>query len=85
MDTTKRMGRGLRSALVDLERFARELADGQGDQDKHNVPHDVPRETTQRQAVGLEEDPIVPWIRVAIMGLVLIAAGILFQLVQQFA
>ena len=75
-----RLGRGLRQALDDLEQFARELAERNTDEDSSNM-HE---ETQRRPAIGIQDDPIIPWLRIAIMSLVLIAIGIVLQLIQQF-
>ena len=74
-----RLGRGLRQALDDLERFARELAERNTDEDSKNMPD----ETQHRPAIGIQDDPVIPGIKIAIMSLILIAVGIVLQLVQQ--
>ena len=78
--TRFRLGRGLRQALDDLEQFARELAERNTDEDSSNMPE----ETQRRPAIGIQDDPVIPWLRIAIMSLVLIAIGIVLQLIQQF-
>ena len=74
-----RLGRGLRQALDDLERFARELAERNTDEDSKNMSEN----TQHRPAIGIQDDPVIPWIRIAIMSLVLIAVGIVLQIIQQ--
>ncbi|MDJ0958159.1 MAG: hypothetical protein QNI91_14925 [Arenicellales bacterium] len=82
MEMTNRfgLGRGLRQALEDLEQFARELTEHNTDEDSSNMPE----ETQKRSAIGIQDDPIIPWLRVAIMSLALVAVGIVLQLIQQF-
>ena len=75
-----RLERGLRQALDDLEQFARELGERNSDEDSSNMPE----ETQRRPAIGIQDDPVIPWLRIAIMSLVLIAIGIVLQLIQQF-
>ena len=75
-----RLGRGLRQALEDLEQFSRELAEHNSDEDSSNMSE----ETQRRPAIGIQDDPIIPWLRIAIMSLVLVAVGIVLQLIQQF-
>lgn len=74
-----RLGRGLRLALADLDRFARELGERNTDEDTH----DMPKKSQRRQVIGIQDDPVIPWIKIAIMSLILIAVGIVLQLVQQ--
>ena len=74
-----RVGRELRSVMIDLDRFARELSGKQSDQDRHSVTE----ENKRRPVMGIEEDPLIPWLRVAIMGLVFVALGIVIHLVWQ--
>ena len=74
-----KVGRELRSVMIDLDRFARELTKGQSGVDRHTVTE----ENKRRPVMGIEEDPLIPWIRVAIMGLVLVAVGIVIHLVWQ--
>ena len=81
LHTTQKPSRGLRQALVDLNRFAKELTDGLTDQDNS----DTPKRTKRQLNTGLEEDAVIPWIRVAIVGLMFVAAGIVVQLVRQLA
>ncbi|MDJ0957330.1 MAG: hypothetical protein QNI91_10745 [Arenicellales bacterium] len=64
--------------MIDLDRFARELTKGQSDEDRHTVTKE-----NKRPVKGIEEDPLIPWIRVAIMGLVFMAVGIVIHLVLQ--
>ena len=82
MEMTNRfkLGRGLRQALDDLEQFAREIAERNTHEDSSNMPE----ETQKRPAIGIQDDPLIPWLRIAIMSLVLIAVGIVLKLVQQF-
>ena len=81
LHTTQRPSRGLRQALVDLNRFAKELTESHTDQDDLEKP----RKSKRQPNAGLEEDTVIPWIRVAIVGLVFVALGIVAQLVQQLA
>lgn len=74
-----RLGRGLRLALADLDHFARELAERNTDEDTH----DMSDKSQRRRAIGMQDDPVIPWIKIAIMSLILIAVGIVLQLVQQ--
>ena len=67
--------------MIDLDRFARELTKGQSDKDQQRVSE----ENKRRSVMGLEEDPLIPWLRVAILGLAFVALGILFKLVWQLS
>ena len=74
-----KVGRELRRVMIDLDRFARELTGKQSDK----VRHTVTEENKQRPVVGVEEDPLLPWIRAAIMGLVFVALSIVLHLIWQ--
>ncbi|MDJ0958520.1 MAG: hypothetical protein QNI91_16760 [Arenicellales bacterium] len=50
------------------------------DQDKKETS----KRTKRQLNTGLEEDAVIPWIRVAIVGLIFVALGIVVQLIQQF-
>ena len=65
--------------MIDLDRFAHELTGRQSDKNQHTVTE----ENKQRPVVGIEEDPLIPWLRVAIMGLAFVAVGIVSHLIWQ--
>ena len=77
----KKLGKELRSVMIDLDRFARELTKGQSDENQHRVSE----ESKRRSVMGIEEDPLIPWLRVAILGLTFVGLGIVFQLVRQLS
>lgn len=81
--TTSRLSPGLRRACVDLERYVREMAEGSGNEKKrpklaHNTRH------THQQYPTLE-DPLVPWLKVAMGALIVVAVGVGMFVIQQIS
>lgn len=80
MEMTTSMSRDLKYALVDLERFAREITKGPTDQKPA-----APKQLQRKPATGLHEDPMIPWIKGAMAILIVFAVGIFLRLFTQFS
>ena len=77
--STRRISNGLKHALVDLEYFAHELAEGCAGQEKEI------KRTQHRTVSARPGDPLVPMIKGIMYALIAVAAGLFFYIVKGLA
>ena len=83
METAQKLSPGLKRAVIDLHRYLRDLAE---DQEPAKTTRKLPRHThTRPDQQRILEDPLVPWLKVAMGALVVVAVGAGLVMIQQLS
>lgn len=88
MEMANKLSPGMRRAVVDLERYLRELKLRELTKDRNiskkvgKPPRVAPSHSDQHRIL---EDPLEPWLKVAMGALIVVAVGVGLLMVQQIS
>lgn len=81
--TNSRLSPGLRRAVVDLERYLRDLSEDKRPEKRiPRLSRVIPHRPESNRVL---EDPLIPWLRVAMGALIVVAVGVGLIMIRQLS